>query len=116
MATLEKIRNRAGVLVAVVIGLALLAFILGDLLSSGGSLFNRAQMEVAKIGGTSIPFEMLQAKIDESENLQKMFSNQLSLDEQTVLRIREQVWQDLVRTYTMEDQYKEHPSNNPAAV
>lgn len=106
MATLEKIRNRAGVLVAVVIGLALLAFILGDLLSSGGSLFNRAQMEVAKIGGTSIPFEMLQAKIDESENLQKMFSNQLSLDEQTVLRIREQVWQDLVRTYTMEDQYK----------
>lgn len=106
MATLEKIRNRAGVLVAVVIGLALLAFILGDLLSSGGSLFNRAQMEVAKIGGTSITFEMLQAKIDESENLQKMFSNQLSLDEQTVLRIREQVWQDLVRTYTMEDQYK----------
>ncbi|NLI88664.1 MAG: peptidylprolyl isomerase [Bacteroidales bacterium] len=106
MATLEKIRNRAGVLVAVVIGLALLAFILGDLLSSGGTLFNRAQMEVAKIGGTSIPFEMLQAKIDESENLQKMFSNQLSLDEQTVLRIREQVWQDLVRTYTMEDQYK----------
>ena len=33
MATLEKIRNRAGVLVAVVIGVALLAFILGDLAS-----------------------------------------------------------------------------------
>ena len=31
MATLQKIRDRAGLLIAVVIGLALLAFVLGDL-------------------------------------------------------------------------------------
>jgi peptidyl-prolyl cis-trans isomerase D len=41
MATLEKIRNRAGALVAVVIGLALFAFILGDILGSGPSLFTK---------------------------------------------------------------------------
>ena len=35
MATLQNIRNRAGILVAIVIGLALVAFILGDALQQG---------------------------------------------------------------------------------
>ncbi len=106
MATLERIRNRAGVLVAVVIGLALFAFILGDLINSGGSLFNRAQMEVAEIAGTSIPYEQYQAKIDESENLQKLFSQQAALDEQSQIQIRERVWQDLLRTNIMQPKYE----------
>lgn len=105
MATLERIRNRAGILVAVVIGLALFAFILGDLINSGGSLFNRAQMEVAEIAGTSIPYELFQAKIDENENLQKLFSQQAALDEQAQIQIRERVWQDLLRTNIMQPQY-----------
>lgn len=105
MATLEKIRTRAGVLVAVVIGLALIAFILGDLLSSGGSLFNQSQMELANINGTSIPYDLYQSKVEESEALQKLLSNQVSIDEQTTLRIREQVWQDLVRSNVMTPEY-----------
>lgn len=106
MATLEKIRNRAGILIAVVIGLALFAFILQDVVSSSGSLFNRAQMEVAEVAGTSIPYELFQAKIDENENLQKLFSQQISLDEQTQIQIRERVWQDIVRSNIMQPEYK----------
>ncbi|MBQ9470888.1 MAG: SurA N-terminal domain-containing protein [Bacteroidales bacterium] len=106
MATLEKIRSRAGVLVAVVIGLALLAFILGDLVSSGGTLFNQAQLELAEINGTSIAYDHYQAKVEEAENLQKLFASQ-GIDEQTTLRIREQVWQDLVRTHVMTPEYKQ---------
>ena len=60
MATLEKIRNRAGVLVAVVIGMALLAFILGDFLNSGGALFSNSQFEIAEISGKSIPYQKYQ--------------------------------------------------------
>jgi len=44
MATLQKIRNKGGVLVAGVIGLALLAFILGDLFSSGPSAFSKKDL------------------------------------------------------------------------
>jgi len=51
MATLEKIRNRAGVLVAVIIGIALLAFILGDFLNSGKTLFSSSEFEIADISG-----------------------------------------------------------------
>ena len=36
MATLQNIRNRAGLLVAIIIGLALVAFILGDMLQKQG--------------------------------------------------------------------------------
>ncbi|HNV52641.1 MAG TPA: SurA N-terminal domain-containing protein, partial [Tenuifilaceae bacterium] len=106
MATLEKIRNRAGILIAVVIGLALFAFILQDVVSSGGSLFDRAQMEVAEVAGSSISYELFQARIDENENLQKLFSQQISLDEQTQLQIRERVWQDILRSNIMEPEYK----------
>ncbi|MDI3526292.1 MAG: peptidyl-prolyl cis-trans isomerase [Tenuifilum sp.] len=105
MATLERIRNRAGVLVSIVIGLALFAFILGDFLSSGGAFFNRSQMEIAEIAGNSISYEDFQAKVNENEYLQKLFSNQTSLNEQQMLKIREQVWQDLLRANILNVEY-----------
>ncbi|MBN1989124.1 MAG: SurA N-terminal domain-containing protein [Bacteroidales bacterium] len=106
MATLEKLRNRAGVLVAVVIGLALVAFILGDLLSSGGSLFNRSQLEIAEIAGTSVSYQQYQAKVDELVEINKMFSGENSVDQQTSERIREQVWQEFVRDLVLVDEYE----------
>ena len=42
MATLEKIRSKAGLLVLVV-GLALFAFIIGDFLNSGSTYFRQSQ-------------------------------------------------------------------------
>ena len=54
MATLQKIRNRGGVLVSIVIGLALVAFIVGDALSSGASLINRSRNKVGEVGGETI--------------------------------------------------------------
>ena len=53
MATLEKIRKRAGLL-AVVIGFALLAFIMGDLLNSGQTLFRMSADKVAEVNGERI--------------------------------------------------------------
>ena len=54
MATLEKIRSRMGVLVAVVIGFALIAFILGDLVNSGSTLLNSSKMTLAEVDGHKI--------------------------------------------------------------
>ena len=48
MATLEKIRSKAGLLVLVV-GLALFAFIIGDFLNSGSTYFRQSQERIAKI-------------------------------------------------------------------
>ena len=53
MATLQKIRNRAGLLI-IVIGVALLAFIVGDGLRSGGTLFQMSNNYALKIDGEKI--------------------------------------------------------------
>ena len=68
MATLERIRNRAGILVAAFIGLALLAFILNDLLGSGQKVFGGSNQRVAKIDGESVSIQEYQNQIAEFED------------------------------------------------
>ena len=53
MATLNKIRSKAGLLV-VIIGVALLAFIVGDFLNSGHTFYAMNQNKVAVVNGTNI--------------------------------------------------------------
>lgn len=76
MATLQKIRNRGGILVSIVIGLALVAFIVGDALSSGASLLNRSKNKVGEIGGESISIQDFQDKVAQNEETIKSM-NQL---------------------------------------
>jgi len=107
MATLEKIRNRAGVLVAIVIGMALLAFILGDFLNSGGALFSNSQFEIAEISGKSISFQKYQKELNNLIEITKFTSGNNALDEETRERIQEQTWQQLLRQNILNDEYKE---------
>ena len=53
MATLEKIRSKS-VLLLIIVGLALLAFIIGDFVNSGSSFFNQKKMVVAEVDGEDI--------------------------------------------------------------
>ncbi len=93
MATLQKIRNRGGVLVAVIIGLALGAFILGDMLSSGSKLMRPSQLKIAEIDGESVQYPDFQKKVEELSEVYKMNTQQTQIDENTWEQIREQVWQ-----------------------
>lgn len=107
MATLEKLRTRAGVLLAIVIGIALFSFILGDFVNPSKSIFNQSQHELAKIDGKSIPYQLYQGKVEETVEVRKMLSGETSIDEQTSEGIREQVWQQIVRENVMDDQYND---------
>ena len=55
MAIFEKIRRRSG-LVILVIGTALAAFILGEFLNSGSSMFDSDQDAVGFINGNKISY------------------------------------------------------------
>lgn len=105
MATLEMIRNRAGVLVAAIIGLALLAFILGDMMDSGRSIFSRNQMQVAEIDGESVSIQDFQAQVDQLVEIYKMNSGQTTFDETMMENIREQTWQQLVQEKVLRKEY-----------
>lgn len=73
MAALEKIRSKS-VMLLVVIGVALLAFIIGDFLNSGRSFFG-AGTTVANVDGTKISIVDFQRRYEEA-NQQIMNSNQ----------------------------------------
>ena len=107
MATLQRIRNRAGLLVAVIIGMAIFAFVLQDLLSGGQTAFNRSQFEFAEIDGNSVQYDEYSAKVEKLAEYYRLRVGQTSLDEQTMESIREQTWQDMVREYITRDEYQE---------
>lgn len=107
MATLQKIRNRAGLLVAIIIGLALVAFILGDMLRSGSSLLRPEQLEVAEIDGESVQYPDFQKRIEEMAEIYKMNTGRTQLDEDTWVQVREQAWQNLVREMVMSEVYED---------
>ncbi|MDD2513754.1 MAG: SurA N-terminal domain-containing protein, partial [Proteiniphilum sp.] len=96
MATLQKIRNK-GTLLVIVIGVALVAFILGDLFTSGTTLFGRARDKAFVVNGEVISTKEYADKITEFEEFQKMVSGQSSLDENISAQIREAVYQQMVR-------------------
>ena len=87
MATLQSIRNRAGIAIAIFIGMALAAFILGDLFKSGSSIMQGKQMELAEIAGNTVSYQEYQLKVDELTEIYKMNSRQTSVDQNTLEQI-----------------------------
>ncbi len=97
MATLQNIRNRGSLMVAIVIGLALGAFILGDMLNSGSNLMKPSQMKIAEIDGESVQYPDFQKKVEELSEIYKENSRQTQIDENTLEQIRDQVWQSMLQ-------------------
>ncbi len=95
MATLEKIRSKAGLLVLVV-GIALFAFIIGDFLNSGSTYFRQSQERIAKINGELIHYQDFQQRIDEMSEMYKMQMGTTSLPEETMVQIRQMVFNNMV--------------------
>lgn len=103
MATLEKIRNRAGLLV-VVVGVALFAFIIGDFLNSGSTYFRQSQEVIGEINGETINIRDYQQRVDEMAEMYKMQTGQSSLPEEYMSQIRESVFQNMIREIVMAEQ------------
>ncbi|MDR1525562.1 MAG: SurA N-terminal domain-containing protein [Tannerella sp.] len=95
MATLEKIRKKAGLLVTVV-GLALFAFIIGDLLNSGSSFINRNQNNVIVVNGNAIDYQDYLARENELTDIYQLQMGTTSLNEAYINQIRQAVYDDVV--------------------
>lgn len=105
MATLQNIRNK-GPLLVIVIGIALLAFVMGDLFSSGSMLLGKARDRAFVVNGEVIGTQQYAEKIAEFEEFQKMLIGRSSLDENSSLQIREAVFQQMVHHKLVENQAK----------
>ena len=103
MTTLQRIRNHGALLIAVV-GIAMLAFILGDFLNSGSSFFHRSRENVAVIEGNEIHYTEYEAANEQLTEVYKLETGRSDFDEETTNQLRNQVWSMLVMDYTMRAQ------------
>jgi peptidyl-prolyl cis-trans isomerase D len=94
MATLEKIRNRAGLLVGAV-GLALLAFIIGDFLKSGSTFFQQGKDKIVVVDGQSVGYQDFMKRVDEMSSAYKNNSGR-TLSEDLQDQIREAVYNEMI--------------------
>ena len=102
MATLEKIRNQAGLLV-IIVGLALFAFIIGDFLNSGSTYLRQSQNQVATINGSTINYQEYQTRIAEMANIYKMQMNTENLTEEQNTQIRQSVFDTMVNEIVLNE-------------
>lgn len=107
MATLQTIRNRGGLLISIVIGLALVAFVVGDALSSGSSVINNSRNQIGEIAGEAISIVDYQNKVGRNEEMVKMMNNSAALTEEQQSMLRENTWQQMIMESLMGHEYDE---------
>ena len=95
---LESIRNRSGLLM-VVIGVAMFAFIMMDLMSSqrGGASIDLA---VGEVHGEEIDVQEFEARVQRQFNLQKQNNPSIAVDQ-----VRNSVWNSLTRDLVYQKEY-----------
>jgi peptidyl-prolyl cis-trans isomerase D len=99
MAVISKIRKQSGLLIGT-IGIAMLLFVGGDILNSGGGqYFGGGLPEVGEINGNTITYEQFEKEVAEFLGEQSVSADQMD-------GIRSRVWNRLVQMYILNDQYK----------
>lgn len=106
MAALQTIRSKGGILVSIIIGLALAAFIVGDALSSGASVFNRSRNQVGEVAGERIGVQEFQNKVTKNEEIVKMMNGLSALNDEQQTTLRENTWQQMVMEIVMNREYE----------
>lgn len=105
MATLQKIRDHAGTLVTIIIALALLAFIVGDLFNADGS-FGSSRNNVGEINGNDVTIQEFQFEVDRNTENYKMNSQTGAVSSAEIDMIHDQTWNQFVRTYLFDEEYE----------
>ena len=101
MATLGRIRKH-GWLLLVVIGIALLAFIVGDGIKALGPSKNIRN--VGEINGDKISVEEYQKAVNEYEEVVRFARGNNTITEAEVAQIKDEVWNQMVSTKLIEDE------------
>ena len=103
MGALGKIRNRSGLLLAV-IGFAMLAFILGDFMQSKRS-GGPSTLYVGEVLGENIHIQNFEKTVDIGVDNWKTQNPNAILTQGVIANVRNQAWNQLTRELIMENQY-----------
>jgi peptidyl-prolyl cis-trans isomerase D len=106
MSALQFLREKAGVLVAGLIGLSLFIFVVSDFFGNGRGqrAKERKYYEIGKIGDESVSYQDFEQDVQSLVEIYKLSGN-TSIDEATTESIREQTWQKTIKEKILDSQY-----------
>ncbi len=107
MAILQTLREKAGPLVAGVIGVSLLLFVVSDFFGNNNAQRRKADKyyELADIDGETVSYQDFETRVQDLVEIYKM-SGTSEVNEEMMLSLREQVWQQMLSEKLMDKTYK----------
>jgi peptidyl-prolyl cis-trans isomerase D len=108
MAILQNLREKAGPLVAIVIGLSLLLFVVSDFFGNNTAQRRRADKyyQLANIDGETVSYQDFETRVQDLVDIYKM-SGSTEVNDEMMQSLREQVWQQLLSEKLMGKTYKQ---------
>ncbi|MFM2136828.1 MAG: hypothetical protein RL021_2228, partial [Bacteroidota bacterium] len=100
MAVIGRIRKRVGLLIGFV-GVSMLLFILGDLVSSNTGLMNSNSDVIGKIAGEKIRYPEFEKRVDQLTENYKLNTKTETVDQNTTDMLRDQAWNMYVNENTL---------------
>jgi peptidyl-prolyl cis-trans isomerase D len=107
MAILQNLREKAGPLVAGIIGLSLLLFVVSDFFGNNNAQRRKANKyyQLAVIDGETVSYQDFEARVQDLVEIYKM-SGSNEVNEEMMQSLREQVWQQMLSEKLMGKTYK----------
>src|SRR5690606_19888148 len=92
MGIMTFLRNRAGLILVGAIGFAIVAFLIGDVFTTGQSLLNSSRTVVGTIDGEDVKYEEFNAKVEQtSAQFKQQYGGAMVAQMQSMAV--DQVWQ-----------------------
>ncbi len=105
MAVLGKIRKRVGLLIGFV-GVSMILFILGDLVTSNTGLMNRNSDVIGEIRGEKVHYQEFEKRVETLTENYKANSKTENIDPNTQDMLREQAWSMYINDHILGKEYE----------
>ena len=106
MAIINTLREKMGRFVAIVVGLAIMAFVLNDLFGPQSAILGKNKREVGEIAGEAVSQQEYAALVEQSKN---NFALQYGVNPNEFMMnsIRDQAWAELIARLAYQNTYEE---------
>lgn len=104
MGIMGFLRNRAGVIIVIAIGFAIVAFLLSDAIRSGQGFISDSQSEVGEVAGEVVSYKEFNERVD--QNSQQFKQQMGSLNSQMTSYVVENTWNQTVSGLILQNQNK----------
>jgi len=104
MGIMSFLRNRLGLIIVIVIGLALFAFIIGEVVHYGSSFMNGDRTTIGEVAGEKINYDDFNSKLEQNVQNFKQQSNQANLNPQMMSYVQQTTWNQQVSQIILQKQ------------